>query len=57
MYTLEGLTKNATETTTEINGKWVPARPIRLFGMWHDLKDAWEVFRRRADAFTWPEGQ
>lgn len=57
MYTLEGLTKHANENQAEINGKWVPARPIRMFGVWHDLKEAWEVFRRRADAFKWPEDQ
>ena len=44
----------------EINGKWVPARPMPWQG-WQNiiyrLRAAWEVFRGRADAFTWPEGQ
>ena len=57
MYTLKGLVKHANETQTEINGKWVPARPVRMFGLWHDIKDAWAVLTRKADAFTWPEGQ
>lgn len=60
MYTLEGLLKNAGDNATEINGKWAPARPMRLFmvdGLISRAKDAWEVFRGRADAFTWPMGQ
>lgn len=57
MYKLENLIKYSNETQTEINGKWVPARPIRMFGFWHDLKDAWAVFTGKADAFTWPENQ
>ena len=35
--------------------RWLPARPLRLFSLRNDLREAWEVFRRRADAFTWPE--
>jgi len=44
----------------EINGKWVPARPLRLSG-WEGFrlrfKDAMLVLRDKAEAFTWPEGQ
>ena len=60
MYTLERLFKSAQTEATEINGRWVPARPLAwggLYGLWLNLKDAWEVIRGRADAFTWPEGQ
>jgi hypothetical protein len=57
MYKLRNLIDEADNTQAEINGKWVPARPIRLFGIWYDLKDAWAVLTRKADAFTWPEGQ
>ena len=57
MYTLKGLIDSANSTQVELNGKWVPARPIRLIGIWYDIKDAWAVFTRKADAFTWPEGQ
>jgi hypothetical protein len=57
MYKLENLISESDNTQAEINGKWVPARPIRIFGIWHDLKDAWAVLTRKADAFKWPEGQ
>jgi hypothetical protein len=54
MYTLKQLQTN--DAQAEINGKWVPARPIRFFG-WGRLREAWAVLRGKADAFTWPEGQ
>lgn len=57
MYTLEGLIKTANNSQVKINGRYVPARPIRLYGLWYDIKDAWAVLTRKADAFTWPEGQ
>jgi hypothetical protein len=57
MYKLRNLIDESDNTQCRLNGKWVPARPVRLFGIWHDLKDAWAVFTRKADAFTWPEGQ
>lgn len=45
----------------EINGKWVPARPLNEQRSYKSLRarirDAWEVFKCRAEAFTWPEGQ
>ena len=58
MYTLHELQN--TDVDACINSKWVPARPLPFYG-WAGLKwrirDAWEVFRGRADAFKWPEGQ
>lgn len=57
MYTLEGLLKNANEEQVEINGRWVPVRPMRFFGLWYNIKDAWAVLTGKADAFKWPEGQ
>ena len=44
-----------------INNKFVPARPLnftkKYMSFKQRLKDAWEVFRCRAEAFKWPEGQ
>lgn len=59
MYKLNDLIKHTKTIATEINGKWVPARPLNhKEEHWTiRLKDAWSVFRRKADAFTWPEGQ
>lgn len=57
MYTLKYLVFKSSECQAEINGKWVPSRPIPFHSLRYRLKDAWEVFMGRADAFTWPEGQ
>ena len=56
MNTLEYLVKEAAHSQSEINGRWVPSRPYPGPFLWR-LRDAWEVLRGRADAFTWPEGQ
>ena len=59
MWSLEKLFKYSSETLAEINGKWVPARPMnwqyRPFKQ--KLKEALAVFNGTAEAFTWPEGQ
>ena len=60
MYKLEDLMTQCKSVSTEINGKWVTARPLS-FGGWYGMvlriKDAWAVLRGKADAFKWPEGQ
>ena len=35
--------------SAEINGRWVPARPIGYPSLWHRLKAAWLVFTGTAD--------
>jgi hypothetical protein len=57
MYQVEEIIALANSTQAKINGKWVPARPIRFGGFWYSLRDAWLVFRGKADAVIWPEGQ
>lgn len=61
MYSLEYLNSSAiTEVAAQINGKWVPCRPVSwggLYGFTLRLKDAWAVLTGKADAFEWPEGQ
>lgn len=37
------------------SGKWVPARPIGLFGIRHRFSLAWKVFTGQCDALLWPE--
>ena len=56
MYTLENLVKHSNELQCEIDGKWVPARPLPAPFSWR-LHDAWQVLTGKADAFTWPEEQ
>jgi hypothetical protein len=36
---------------------WVPARAIGFYGWRNRLTLAWMVFRGKADALIWPEGQ
>jgi len=58
IYSLEWLVKG-NSCQAEINGKWVPARPVGLMGLnlLERFKVAWEVFVGNADAVVWPEGQ
>ena len=60
IWTLRGLIDSANSTQAEINGKWVPARPLPgygLYGLRLRLRAAWAVLCGKAEAFTWPEGQ
>ena len=59
MWTLRGLIESSASNSTEINGRWVPSRPInwKYRTLWRRIKEAWAVFTGKADAFTWPEGQ
>jgi len=59
MWTLKNLIEHTNTTSAEINGKWVPARPInwtcRTFK--ERLRESWAVFTGKAEPFIWPEGQ
>jgi len=59
MWTLETLMESVNTTQTEINGKWVPARPInwKYRTLKERLQESWAVFVGNAELFTWPEGQ
>lgn len=54
IWNLKDLVCHCSSVQTEINGKWVPARPLPGPSIWR-WSAAWEVFRGRADAFIWPE--
>jgi len=60
IYRLSKLIRLANLNQKEIDGKWVPARPLSGPG-WepfpHLLRAAWLVLRGKADAVIWPEGQ
>jgi hypothetical protein len=47
------------DTQAEINGKWVPARPInyRYRSIFTRIREAWHVFTGKTDGFHWPMGQ
>lgn len=62
MYTLDHLrSRKIAEVSISHDGKtWAPARPEPYFGWWgfkQRVTDAWAVFKGKADAFTWPQGQ
>ena len=59
MWTLRGLVDSAASAQTCINGEWVPSRPInwKYRTLWQRFREAWAVFRGKADCFKWPKGQ
>ena len=56
IWKLQNLLNCCMSNSTEIDGKWVPARPIGWQG-WRRFKAAWLVFTGKADAVIWPKGQ
>jgi hypothetical protein len=57
LYTLDQIADIVNHASAQIRGRWVPLRPTRYYGFVNDLKLAWLVFTRKADAFEWPESQ
>ncbi len=43
--------------SANINGKWVPARPLGFRSLRYRLRATWLVFTGQCDALRWPEGQ
>lgn len=52
LYIIDIINENV---KTKVNGYWVPAKLESYHSWWHRLKDAWEVFRYRAEAVKWPD--
>ena len=57
IWTLDSLVQSFIHSSTQINGKWVAARPYTPVPLGLRLRAAWLVLTGRADAVTWPEGQ
>lgn len=58
LFTLDDLMRFAHGSKVKIKGKgWVPLRPLGTTGWRHRLRIALLVFRGKADAVIWPEGQ
>lgn len=57
IWTVKSLIDSAKCNSVQINGKWVPARPLGYMSFPHRLKCAWMVFTGKADVVIWPEGQ
>lgn len=45
------------KVSVQVDGSWVPARPIGMYGLMPRLKAAWLVFSGKADAVIWPGRQ
>ena len=43
--------------SVEINGEWLPARPLGLDTLSNRFKLAWQVFIGKTDTVRWPGGQ
>lgn len=57
-YTLLALVNEANYgCKAEIDGKWVPARPLGLDTLRSRLRAAWWAFTGKADVVIWPGGQ
>lgn len=50
---VHSLLEQCRSTATEINGKWVPARPLGFSSIRHRLRATWLVWTGRADALIW----
>ena len=53
LFNLKELMK-AFETSIEINGKWVPARPCGLYSLKNRIVLAFGIFVGKYDAVKWP---
>jgi hypothetical protein len=52
--TVASVLDTARTASTQINGQWVPARPLGFMSLSSRLRAAWLVFTGRADALLWP---
>jgi len=42
-------------TATQVDGRWITARPEPYYSLIERLRQAWDVLRYRADALYWKE--
>lgn len=57
LWALKVLQNEVNNNQTEINGKWIPARPLGVDCLRHRLRLAWGIFLGKYDAVKWPGGQ
>lgn len=55
LYRVKDITKP--DSTIQVNGEYVPMRSVRYPCLWNDIKLAWLVLTRRADAIVWPQDE
>ena len=56
LWTLESLINSVNSCATQIDGKYVPARPLLDPWSWR-IKHAWGVLTGKYDAVKWPGNQ
>lgn len=60
-WPLSTLLRHCDSVKTEINGEWVPCRPVNFTRRYASLRErlwmAWKVFRCDYDVFFWPNEQ
>ena len=53
-FHVRSLIYSANDTQTQLpDGRWVPARPIGMWGLMPRLRAAWRVFTGKADVLVW----
>ena len=57
MWKLNEFIKCSGENKAEIEGQWVPARPLQYRTIQQKFVEAWCVFAGKADCFRWPGNQ
>lgn len=57
LWHLEDLLKQSTTVSREVDGKYIPARPLGFMSLGNRIRLAWMVFTGKADAVIWPGGQ
>ena len=57
LWTLKALQHETNNNQANIDGNWVPARPLGLDCIRYRLRLAWGVFTGKYDAVKWPGDQ
>lgn len=57
IWELDGLVETTRALTVEVDGKWIPCRPMSGGGIRNRIKATWLVWTGKADAVIWPSNQ
>ena len=57
IWTVKELVGFSKGTTTEINGKWVPARPLNYRNIKNIIKEVYMIILGKADVVVWSYGR
>jgi hypothetical protein len=54
LHTIRQLRRNDSPINRDTG---LPVRPVRYYSLWNDIKLAWLVLIRKADAFIWEDNE